>query len=163
MKNIVISVVFAAAAASAQAAADKVREFRYEDGANVLPSYRTWEFSVEEPGLYVFDIAPDDGKTAPAVREWLDGVQIGYVLNSADWKAKTARTLGRLRRFRWLGKGKYRYDLYLNVGGEWTGARWEMGKDWTERGLGRIDGLVRRFGRRRGPRGLLGKIAAPFG
>ena len=117
MKNIVISVVFAAAAASAQAAADKVREFRYEDGANVLPSYRTWEFSVEEPGLYVFDIAPDDGKTAPAVREWLDGVQIGYVLNSADWKAKTARTLGRLRRFRWLEKGKYRYDLYLNVGG----------------------------------------------
>lgn len=114
MKNIVISVVFAAAAASAQAAADKVREFRYEDGANVLPSYRTWEFSVEEPGLYVFDIAPDDGKTAPAVREWLDGVQIGYVLNSADWKAKTARTLGRLRRFRWLEKGKYRYDLYLN-------------------------------------------------
>ena len=46
---------------------------------------------------------------------------------------------------------------------EMTGAMWEMGKDWTERGLGRIDGLVRRFGRRRGPRGLLGKIAAPFG
>ena len=50
-----------------------------------------------------------------------------------------------------------------HAGSECTGRGWEMGKDWTERGLGRIDGLVRRFGRRRGPRGLLGKIAAPFG
>ena len=101
---------------AAFARADAVREFRLEEAKTVCPSYRTWEFDVDEPGLYVFDIGSDDGKAAPAARVWLDGVQIGYVLGRADWQTKTERTAGHLRRFRWLEKGRHSFDLYLNVG-----------------------------------------------
>ena len=114
--RLLLCAAFAAAGCDGLCADDPWREFRCEDGRAVYPSYRTWEFDVDEPGLYVFDIGSDDGKAAPAVREWLDGVQIGYVLGQADWQAKTLRTAGHLRRFRWLEKGRHSFDLYLNVG-----------------------------------------------
>ena len=94
----------------------ETREFRLEEARTVCPSYRTWEFEIAEPGFYVFDIGSEDGKATPAVRAWLDGVQIGYVLNHKDWQAKTKRSAGHLRRFRWLEKGRHVFDLYLNVG-----------------------------------------------
>ena len=114
--RLLLCAAFAAAGYDGLCADDPWREFRCEDGRAVHPSYRTWEFDVDEPGLYVFDIGSDDGKAAPALRAWLDGVQIGYVLGRFDWQSKTERTAGHLRRFRWLEKGRHSFDLYLNVG-----------------------------------------------
>ena len=123
----------AAAVLSAALSSASVREFRYEDGASVLPSYRTWEFQIDKPGLYAFDVGSADGKAAPALRAWLDGVQIGYVLGRADWLAKTKRTGGRLRRFRWMEKGRHAFDLYLNVGAyNWTD---DMERAMVEKGI----------------------------
>ena len=92
------------------------REFKYEDGRTIYPSYRTWDFEVDEPGLYVFDVVSPDAKTRPAVREWLDGTQIAFSFVGKDY-AEKADAHGRLRRFRWLEPGIHTLDLYLNVGG----------------------------------------------
>ncbi len=128
-----VAAVFLSPAFTPALSAVAVREFRYADGANILPSYRTWEFEVDAPGLYVFDIGSEDGKAAPAVRAWLDGVQIGYVLDRSDWQAKTERTAGHLRRFRWLETGRHSLDLYLNVGAyQWHD---DMARAMGEKGI----------------------------
>ena len=133
LKDTLLCAAFAAAGFAGLGADDSRREFRYGDGKTVYPSYRTWEFDVEEPGLYVIDIGSDDGKAAPAAREWLDGVQIGYVLGQADWQAKTSRSGGHLRRFRWLENGRHSLDIYFNVGAyQWHD---DMAKAMNEKGV----------------------------
>ena len=69
LKDTLLCAAFAAAGFAGLGADDSRREFRYGDGKTVYPSYRTWEFSVEEPGLYVIDIGSDDGKAAPGARK----------------------------------------------------------------------------------------------
>ena len=136
------SIALLAAMLASVASAAEVREFRLEEGAKTLPSYRTWKFEVEKPGFYAFDIGSDDGKAAPALRAWLNGIQIGYVLGRTDWQAKTKRTAGHLRRFRWLEKGRYAFDLYLNVGAyNWNDdMERAMGEKGIKATLTRLDG-----------------------
>ena len=108
--GIALAVTFLAVSA---ACAGETREFRLEEARTIYPAYRTWDFVVDKPSLYAIDIVPPDAKTRPAVREWLDGVQIAFSFRGNDYSDKSDAQ-GRLRRFRWLETGRHTLDLYLH-------------------------------------------------
>ena len=132
VRKIAIPALTLVVAYCGHAAADTVHEFTLEDGRAVYPAYRTWDFDIDEPGLYVFDIAPPDAKTRPQVRECLDGTQIAFSHGGDDYSAKTDAQ-GRLRRFRWLEAGRHTLDLCLHFHSyPWTD---EMSKAMGEKGV----------------------------
>ncbi len=106
-----------AAMLAAVAMAGATQEFRLEDARTIYPCYRTWEFKVEEPGLYAVDVVPPSGRqpVRPGIRLWLDGVQIGFVRDATDYSAKVGDK-GCFRRIRHLKRGRHSLDLYLNLG-----------------------------------------------
>ena len=135
-------------------------EFSLDNARCIYPCYRTWEFAVEEPGLYAFDIAvPEGAKAHPSVRLWLDGTQIAFSRGGADWDAKEKN--GRLRRCRWLDPGTHSLDLYLHLG------PWEF-EDEMEKAMGekqvraRVERLSANENSRNGPQIANANEAAGF-
>ena len=90
-------------------------EFILATARCIHPAYRTWDFAIAEAGLYAFDIVPPDDATRPAVRIWIDDIQIGFARDAEDYAAK-ADANGRFRRLRWLEAGTHTLDLYLHFG-----------------------------------------------
>ena len=115
-KRLMTAAMFATVFASV-AMAGETQEFRLEEARTIYPCYRTWEFKVEEPGLYAVDVVPPSGRqpVRPGIRLWLDGVQIGFVRDATDYSAKVGDK-GCFRRIRRLERGRHSLDLYLNLG-----------------------------------------------